>query len=116
MGFRELPTRQHNARRVMHPNSMGTKSPALEALPHLALCISPSGGSSVSFIMSFNKPVTLSVSLSSVNPSSKLIESEEDIVGAFNFVTKSDISCNLGTYHLLLGFEVGWAQFVRLSP
>lgn len=65
--------------RMMHPSSTGTEAPGLD----LALCISLSGCLSVSFIVSFNKLVDTSVSLSSVT-SSILIKPEEGIVGTSN--------------------------------
>ena len=45
---------------VVHPSSTGSEAPALGTLPDLALCISSSGCSSVSFIISFNKLVNIS--------------------------------------------------------
>lgn len=70
----------HN-RRVMYPNTTGTEAPALGTLPDLTLCMCLSDWSSVSFIMSFNKLVNISISLSSVSCSSKLIEPKGRVVG-----------------------------------
>ena len=56
-GSRNFQTGEHlQTRRVTHPNSTGTEAPASQTLPDLAICIS-SGGS---FVMSFNKLVTVS--------------------------------------------------------
>ena len=52
-------------------DSTGTETPLLRTLSGLILCITSPGYSSVSFIISFDKLVNLSVSLSSVSPSSK---------------------------------------------
>ena len=46
--------------RMMHPDSMGAEAPVLRTFPDLALCISSSGCSSVSFITSFDKLVNIS--------------------------------------------------------
>lgn len=48
--------------KVIYPSPLGTEALALRTFPHLTLCIS----SSVSFIMPSNKPVTISLSLSSI--------------------------------------------------
>lgn len=49
---------------VTHPNSKGTEAPARWNLPDLALSVSSSGCSSVSFITSFNKLTNVTVGLS----------------------------------------------------
>ena len=66
--------------RVTH-RSTGTEAPVLGTLPHLALFLSSFGCSSVSFIISFNKLINASVSLSSVSHLAKLIEPKEEVVG-----------------------------------
>ena len=68
----------------MHPNSMGTEAPVLGTLLDLVLWISSFGCSFVSFIISFNKLVNISVSLSSVSHPSKLIEPEKGVMGTSN--------------------------------
>lgn len=45
-----------------HPDSLGTGATVLLTLSDLALCISPSGRLSVSFTMSFNKLISVSLS------------------------------------------------------
>ena len=67
----------------MHHSSTGAEAPVLGPLLDLTLCISSSGCSSVSFIISFNKLVNISVSLSSVS-SSKLIKPGKGVVGTSN--------------------------------
>ena len=54
--------------RLMHFNSTGIEALALGTLPDIALCISSSGCSAVSFVKYPNKLVNLSVSLSSELP------------------------------------------------
>ena len=69
--------------RVTYSNFKGTEAPALGTLPDLVLLHISSSGSSLSFIISFNKVVNISVSLNSV---SKLIKTEEE--EELQFVTK----------------------------
>ena len=59
-----------HTRTVTHPNSTVTEAPALGALSDLASCVSSSGCSSVSFIISFNELLDIGVTLSSVSRSS----------------------------------------------
>ena len=100
----------------MHAIPMGIEAPMLRTLPDLTVCISSSGCSSVSFIISFNKLVTLSVSLSSVSHSSKLIEHKEGVMGTSDLqASQAEIVANLGTYDSRLASEVG-SSLVGQSP
>ena len=61
------------------PQLHGDETPVLRTLPDLDLCVSSSGCSSVSFIISFNKLINVSVSLSSVSLFSE--SKGEEVVG-----------------------------------
>lgn len=83
--FRELPGWQtHAHEKVTYSDFTGTEALALGALPGFAVRMSPSGSSSVSFTMSFNKLVNVTLSLSSVSCSSKLMKPEYGFVGTFD--------------------------------
>ena len=70
--------------KVTYSSFTGTEALALGALPDFAVGMSSFGSSSVSFIMSFNKLVNVTVSLSSVSCSSKLMKPEEEVMGISN--------------------------------
>lgn len=65
----------------MDPSPMGTEASVLGALWDPIPSTSSSGCSSVAFILSSDKLVNVSVSLSSVSHSSKLMEPEVGVVG-----------------------------------
>ena len=64
----------------MPPGSMVTEASVFRTFSH-TLCISSSGCSSEVFIISFNKLVTVTVSLRSVSYSGKLTEAKEEVIG-----------------------------------
>ena len=72
--FRASRLVEHIRTKGTHPDSRKTETPALRTFPDVFLYITSSGCSSVSFIISLQKLVSLSVSLSSANFSSKLVE------------------------------------------
>lgn len=74
--FSRLVTHPYT-RRVIYYNSTGTGAPELGTILNIALCIASCCCSSVSFIICFNKLVSISVSPNSVSCSSKLLETEE---------------------------------------
>ena len=65
----------------VHTSFTGTEAPALRNLPNLTLYILSTGTLSTDFTTTFNKLVNLSVSLSSVSQSSKLIKLQEGVMG-----------------------------------
>lgn len=81
------------------PEVWGTPTAGGQKLLHLGpsqtspLCISSSGCSSATFITLLKKLVNVSVSLSSVSSSSKLIKPKEGSYGNLWFIAKSDRSC-----------------------
>ena len=66
------------------PTPQGQKLPALGSLPDSTLCISSSDYSFIPVVISFNTLVNVSLSLSSVSYSSKLIKPTEGITGTFD--------------------------------
>lgn len=79
-------------------HSKGMEAPVLRTLPDLALCISSSSCSSISF----NKLVNIIVFLSSASHSSKLIEPEEGVMGTSDLANRSEaqVTTRYGNWNL----------------
>ena len=98
---------------------MGTKPPVLRTLPDLPLCVFSSDCSSVSFLISLNKlaNISVNVSLSSVNHSSKSMESKgEGGHGNLWSVAKSDRSCEESGDLLLVINVWNWVESSGIEP
>lgn len=72
----------------MHPQDPRSRSTCAQDPPKPCSRISPSGCTSVSFFISFQKLVNTSVSLNSVSRSSKVIASGTEVIAALALVTE----------------------------